>query len=327
MPPLLRQRALITRLRYKTPCQISRFIFTRTPILSVLARGYYHFKYRSRYYDYINAIARRLYRGNQNSLSPYAKNVVSTIKLDGVYSDAIDNICTRSNILDELTQDADKLLKPILDAGINQNRLPPTRIMAIGRDTQRAYIPHSFVNFFLSDGVLDIVNACHGQLSRLNYVDAWYNLPAKDDYIYYTERWHRDHEDLKMIKVFVYLSNVDETRGPFCYLKGTQLGGRISHINPVNPPGGVTIDDKQLAKITSLDLTSLKEFTGGPGTVIVSDMTGLHQGGRTTSEPRKVVVATFTSDAGVDPHVYRLPENINPNSLSFAARYALRLES
>lgn len=326
MASLQTLRMFITRLKYKSPSQISRFVFTRTPILSILANSYYHIKYHTRYYDYINKNAYRLYNKNKKSLNPYAEYIVSKVKHDGVYADAIENISNIKDILNWLSKDADDLLKPILDARIRQNRLPPTRIMGIGRDTQHAQLPNSIVNFFLSDDVLNVVNACHGLLSRLNYVDVWYNMPATDDVIYYTERWHRDHEDIKMIKVFVYLSTVDETMGPFSYLTGTQYGGRIGHINPVSPPRGVAINDRQFAEITSLDQTSLKVFSGAPGTVIISDMTGVHKGGRTTAEPRTVVVATYTSDAGVDPHVYHLPESINPNSLSFAAKYAMRLE-
>ena len=327
MSPLPSLKTLLIRFKHKNLNQILRFFFTRTPVLTILGDVYYYFKYRTRYYHHINRAAYRLYKANQDDLNPYTKDVVSAIKIDGVYAGAIKNISSHHNILDELTKDAARLLKPVLNKPTGQKRLSPTKLTGIGRDVQGACLPYSFAAFFLSDEVLNIVNACHGMLSRLNYVDTWHNIPATDDLVNYTERWHRDHEDLKMIKVFVYLSNVDETTGPFTYLKGSQYGGRFGHINPVKPPVGVSIDEQQFAKLTSHDLTSLKVFTGEAGTVIISDATGIHKGGRTTSEPRTVVVASYTSDAGVDPHSYRLPESINPNTLSFAAKYAMRLES
>jgi hypothetical protein len=327
MSPLPSLITLLTRLKHKKLSQIMRFFFTRTPVLSILGDVYYHLKYRTRYYHHINRAAYRLYKTNQDDLNPYTKDVVSAIKIDGVYVDDIKNISSHHNILDELTKDAARLLKPVLNKPTGQKRLSPTKLTGIGRDVQGACLPNSFAAFFLSDDMLNIVNACHGMVSRLNYVDTWHNIPATDDFVNYTERWHRDHEDLKMIKVFVYLSSVDETTGPFTYLKGSQYGGRFGHINPVKPPVGVSIDEQQFAKLTSHDSTSLTVFTGEPGTIIICDATGIHKGGRTTGEPRTVVVATYTSDAGVDPHSYRLPDSIHPNTLSFAAKYAMRLES
>ena len=149
---------------------------------------------------------------------------------------------------------------------------------------------------------------------------------AEDDFIYSTEQWHRDHEDMKIIKVFLYLIDVDDANGCFFYLSGTQAGGKFAHVNPVHPPRGVGASEIEIAEIMSTDDSALKMCLGEEGTVIISDTSGFHKGGRTTGKIRKVLVAFYTSDASVDQHYYCLPESIDKSSLSVAAKYALHLE-
>ena len=164
--------------------------------------------------------------------------------------------------------------------------------------------------------------------SRLNYVDAWFNMPASEtDYTYSTEQWHRDHEDKKVIKVFLYLVDVDDGAGCFYYLCGTQTGGKLGHINPVNPPRGVQATDIDIKTILSANAASSRTCMGEAGSIIICDVSGFHKGGRPSIRARKVLVAIFTTDAGVDQHNYRLSESFNINSLSPAAKYALRLEN
>ena len=325
MSPLPSLTTLFNRLKNKNLKQIFRFIFTRAPLLSIIGNLYFYIKYRTRYYHYINRGAYRLYNANKNDLNTYSKKIVASIKFDGVYADDIRNIAGSNDILDGLTKDSRQLLKQVLDKPHENHKLYSTKLAGIGRDVQGTCLPDSFALFFLSDNVLNIVNSCHGMLLRLNYIDTWLSIPTANDIVNYTEGWHRDHEDLKMIKIFIYLTNVDETMGPFTYLKGSQDGARHDYINPAKPPVGVEIDELQFAKLMSRDPDSLQIFTGESGTIIICDATGIHKGGRTTSKPRKVVVATYTSDAGVDQQSYCLPKSICPNNLSYEAKYAMRL--
>ena len=62
--------------------------------------------------------------------------------------------------------------------------------------------------------------------SKLEYVDVWYSVPqpAAAERIS-SQRWHRDYNDKHLLKVFLYLVDVDEDMGPFQYVAGSQPGG------------------------------------------------------------------------------------------------------
>ena len=67
---------------------------------------------------------------------------------------------------------------------------------------------------FLNERLLHIVNGYLGLCCRLMYLDVWYNLsingsePGID-----SEYWHRDNHDKNIVKLYVYLDDVDEHRG------------------------------------------------------------------------------------------------------------------
>ena len=72
-----------------------------------------------------------------------------------------------------------------------------------------------------SHRLLDIANAYLEMWSKLEYVDVWYSVPqpAAAERIS-SQRWHRDYNDKHLLKVFLYLVDVDEDMGPFQYVAG-----------------------------------------------------------------------------------------------------------
>ena len=74
--------------------------------------------------------------------------------------------------------------------------------------------------------------------SKLEYVDVWYSVPqpAEAQRIS-SQRWHRDYNDKHLLKVFLYLVDVDENMGPFQYVPGSQPGGPYAHAWPWQPLG------------------------------------------------------------------------------------------
>ena len=72
-----------------------------------------------------------------------------------------------------------------------------------------------------SHRLLDLANAYLEMWSKLEYVDVWYSVPqpAAAERIS-SQRWHRDYDDKHLLKVFLYLVDVDEHMGPFQYVAG-----------------------------------------------------------------------------------------------------------
>src|SRR5215510_11363889 len=76
--------------------------------------------------------------------------------------------------------------------------------------------------------LLEIVSAYLGLWPRLHSIGAWLNHPT-DAPPEVSQLWHRDPEDLKLIKVFIYLNDVDEGCGPFTYIPRTHpFGDRVA---------------------------------------------------------------------------------------------------
>ena len=159
---------------------------------------------------------------------------------------------------------------------------------------------------------------------RLIYVDLWYNLPVRcDQPSISSEHWHRDHEDRQVIKVFVYLEDIDEAMGPFTYLNGTQYGGPHGDIFPSQAALGNYPKEAKLEETISTRNISITECTGRSGSVVLCDASGFHKGGRSSTKPRVVLVGIYTSNAGLDTKSYTLADTAQYHSLSPAQRYAL----
>lgn len=138
---------------------------------------------------------------------------------------------------------------------------------------------------------------------------------------YLSQRWHRDPEDKKLIKVFLYLNDVDEGTGPFSYIKGTHFGGRWRHLFPQRLPAGSYPPNGELEKIIPKE--DIKICTGRSGTLIFCDTSGLHKGGFSTEKSRLMSMASFVSRASKFPINYERPGKNYLYELSPLARYAL----
>ena len=100
----------------------------------------------------------------------------------------------------------------------------------------------------LNRKLLEIVSLYLGMWPRLNLISAWLNYPTKDA-PKELQLWHRDPEDLKIIKVFIYLNDVDEKGGPFCYIPTTHpFGSGAARVPTQIDPNRVS-DDEMRATI------------------------------------------------------------------------------
>lgn len=142
--------------------------------------------------------------------------------------------------------------------------------------------------------MLDIANAYHGLLSKLEYVDLWYTPPVREDARRrVSQNWHRDFNDRHLLKAFIYLVDVGDDTGPFEHVPGSQPGGAYGKRWSWRPLGDnyPPLDELEpwLAEHPA------KTFTGPKGTMLFCNTAGIHRGGFATGRPR--VLATFTYDS------------------------------
>jgi hypothetical protein len=117
----------------------------------------------------------------------------------------------------------------------------------------------------------------------------------------HSQLWHRDPEEKKMIKVFIYLNDVNENNGPFFYVKGSQPSGKskISKFAPQYLPKGSYPDEATVKNTILLDQIVCAK--GKAGTIIFCDTAGLHKGGFAVEGERKMSTGFFPSKKWSEP--------------------------
>ena len=134
--------------------------------------------------------------------------------------------------------------------------------------------------------------------SKLEYVDVWYSVPqpAAAERIS-SQRWHRDYNDKHLLKVFLYLVDVDESMGPFQFVAGSQPGGPYEDAWGWQPLGQNYPTEQELE--TRIPASAVQTFTGPAGTLLFCNTAGFHRGGFSTTKPRVLATATYSSPASL----------------------------
>jgi hypothetical protein len=114
-----------------------------------------------------------------------------------------------------------------------------------------------------------------------------------------TRLWHRDYEDFKIVKIIVYLNDVDRGGGAYEFIPRSRLP-----IWRVGPLGG-RIDDPVMSKVVP---ESFWHNCSGPrGTVVFADTCSVyHRGTVAHSEDRRALFYCYNSKSPRSPQ-YCLP--------------------
>jgi hypothetical protein len=146
--------------------------------------------------------------------------------------------------------------------------------------------------------MLDLANTYLHMRSKLEYVDVWYSVPQPvGAERISSQRWHRDYNDKHLLKVFLYLVDVDEAMGPFQYVPGSQPGGEYQDAWPWTPLGQNYPTEEELE--ARIGTSAAHAFVAPKGTLIFCNTAGFHRGGFSTSEPRILATATYSSPASL----------------------------
>ena len=297
--------------------------------LSILGRLFYRLRWSPPLYEVINRRSRRVFRSIPQVLGPHGVEAVRALDTDGIFRTSVETLAQDPALFRDLARDAGMMLagqdvQRKIRQRYNPNDAKWYVVRAIGRRAKRPPIPSSFIRFFLHPQLLSIASTYLGLQVRLNYMDVWHNIPVcEGEPPISAELWHRDHEDKRIIKVFVLLSDVDETMGPFTYVKRSQVDGEYESLSPAIPPTGRYPKQDVLDQLINDTPLPSVSCVGPAGSVILCDASGLHRGGRSLTHPRIVLVGVYTSNAGLDAARYSLPRSVGHEQLSPAAKFAL----
>lgn len=289
--------------------------------LFILARPYHYVRNWWPLWFYIlNREGRKLYNQNPTQLTDLQKRLAEDLTKNGITSVHISELFPER---EELFSELQKYAKELGKTGKTRKAKP---FLVSFTDVPPVLNPQDpLVGLALEERVLQIVSAYLGVYPKFDLysLDLTLPVPQGTERIK-SQRWHRDPEDKKMCKMFLYFNDVDETAGPFNYIPQSNHGGKWRNTFPQRPPKGFYPELGAVEKIIPSD--QIKICTGKAGTIVFADTSGLHRGGYATAKERLMFTAGFSTGASIRPADYLYPESFEESVKRFSsiANYALK---
>lgn len=270
--------------------------------------------FKWRYVD--NLVPSLAYRSNHQPLPHEARRVLAELNRNGVAITSSVILLGSNSLYDELKPAVDHLEKSM------EGQIAAVRAAAKNPESHKGYISSLlgdrptldpddiYVRFALQKPILNIANAYFGMRTRLRYYNVWHTLatqvPPRD-----SQLWHRDPEDYYILKVFVYLSDVDDGAGPVFYAAGSHLKGNLRKEPAYSQKRGDArrTDDPQMAEVIPPE--RWVKATGPKGTIIFADTRGYHKGGLARERDRIMYLCMFTSQAAKCRDFFERPSTIS----------------
>lgn len=243
----------------------------------------------------INAQSRRCYAAYKKTYSAVGERVLRDLRQDGIAAATLEDLFPGRDFMSEFLAYA-KTLRP---RAVPVPDKPFLLALWAYNNKDEAIDPaNPFVKFALSDAVLDIVNGYLALCAKFFFYTLNVTLPVPPGSPpTKSQQWHRDPEDIKLCKVFLYLTDVDEDAGPFTYVRGSHYGGKWYHRFHPPLPMRTRPSDEEVRRI--IPIKDITPFTGRAGTVLFCDTRGLHYGGYATQKERLMFTAEFSAQSAV----------------------------
>jgi hypothetical protein len=180
-----------------------------------------------------------------------------------------------------------------------------------------------FGRFALNEALLRIADAYFGLCVNLRYYNVWQTFASKGS-SRESQLWHFDREDNYILKVFLYLDDVEEGAGPFTYAPGTHKKGKYRKIKPEYfVEGGVSRStDDQMKAVYPED--KWVRATGKKGTIVFADTRGYHKGGEARTKDRLMFTCMFTSPASESRQLISISDDLDLSLLTERQRQAIQ---
>lgn len=276
-----------------------------------------------------NSASRRAFRSQAPALTAAQEAAVDSLRRDGLAIVPFAELIGDQRLWDELSDDvrsfvagAEERLHERGDRFKSKGDFILRRRDVVGPAPSRAALRYA-----LSDQLLGVVNAYLEMRSKLTYVDSWYTAPSPQDADRIaSQRWHRDHIDRNIVKVFTYFSDVDAEAGATEYVKGSAAGGRHGDLWPWRPDEESGDQYPPTDELERRVPESDRVRAEGPvGTVVLCDTGGFHRGGF-ARKPRVTSNFTYVSPASLASELtkrrFEVPDGLD-GALSPAASFAL----
>jgi hypothetical protein len=115
--------------------------------------------------------------------------------------------------------------------------------------------------------VLEAVQSALGCKPTISVIGAWWSI-AGHEQGQHAELFHRDYDDWRFVKLFVYLTDVDEGAGPHVYVRGSH---REDALMPIRRYADAEVE-------AAFGRERFVQFQGAAGTSFLENTFGLHRG-------------------------------------------------
>jgi ectoine hydroxylase-related dioxygenase (phytanoyl-CoA dioxygenase family) len=286
-----------------------------------------------------NPETRRLFADHPPELNAAQQEILASIKTDGLAVVPFTMLFDEGfwSELESYSSDFEQRVEDELENPINKAKAklkkakpgkPAKKKFVLKRDIAKGgevTFASPWVKLAASPEIVDVVNSYLGMWSKLSYVDQWYTAPGGTDAERLgSQRWHRDYNDQYLIKVFLYMSDVDKGSGPFEYVPGSARGGPYANEWPWQPLGDTYPDQAEFTN--RIPESAAKTLTAPAGTLIFCDTSGFHRGGFATERRRVLGVLNYVSRAALESLVernYSLDPREIPADATEAVKFAL----
>ena len=132
------------------------------------------------------------------------------------------------------------------------------------------------MNFAKSNFINKNISQYFGFEPVVRYISVWLDRPNPiNDESIYTQKFHRDHDDVKLVKVFYYLNDVGINNGPFQFIPN-------SHKHP-------WLEREKYNNINYFSAESEE------GSLVVADTNGFHRGLKLKKGYRVLLSVSYSS--------------------------------
>jgi hypothetical protein len=172
----------------------------------------------------------------------------------------------------------------------------PAHCSKLGYRTQDLVGCRPLLDLANSPLILDAVTRVLGARPTIGWFQSWWTLgenhvPGR---AHYDDIYHRDVDDLRFVKLFVYLTDTEVDNGAHSFVRGSHRSTKLTRRGPIS--------DEQVRD--SFPAGDILTITGKAGTVFLENTWGIHRPLQATRGRRQIFSALY----GLTPWVPRGPD-------------------
>lgn len=158
------------------------------------------------------------------------------------------------------------------------------------------YEPNTpFMHYALDNRILEVVGSYLGTAPYLQSIELIYSVPRKTgEELHQTHLYHRDKIDRRVVKLFTYITDVDDQCGPLVLMPVPESNKVPWYVEIPH-----YIDDATLSKYA--DLSIAEKFVGPAGSAMMADTKNMLHYGSRCEKPRLTFVVHYNTGFALFP--------------------------